>query len=94
MKQIVKVKNLIKGDDLGGCIINSSSYYGNYCGSKNRYSVNVTYPSGETKTRIWGGDTTVTVMNRPEPQKVNYRFAQDGGTGHGDISYSDADNGL
>lgn len=64
MKTTVKVKDLVAGDDLGNCVILSSSYYGDYCGSKNRQSVKVKYRNGSESSRLWGRDTTVTVLNR------------------------------
>lgn len=65
IKTKVQVKDLRAGDDLGTCtIIESPSYYGNYCGQKDRYSVKVKYLNGEESSRLWGKSTTVTVINR------------------------------
>lgn len=60
----IQVKDLRAGDDLGNCKIIASSYYGNYCGTKDSYLVKVEYPCGGESTRFWGKHTTVTVVNR------------------------------
>lgn len=61
----VKVKDLREGDDLGGTVITTPPQYaGNYCGQKDRMFVGVMYKSGKISTRVWGMNTTVTVVNR------------------------------
>jgi hypothetical protein len=65
MNTKVQVKDLKKGDDLGNClIVGDPSYYGNYCGQKDRMLVPVQYGNQEPKTAMWGRNTTVTVINR------------------------------
>jgi hypothetical protein len=64
-KTKVQVKDLRAGDDLRGTIVkNDPVFVGNYCGQKDRMLIDVTYSSGMTSTRVWGKNTTVTVINR------------------------------
>jgi hypothetical protein len=57
-----QVKDLQVGDDLGNCIVLSRpQFISNYCGSKNRASINVRFADGKESTRIWGWATTVKV---------------------------------
>jgi hypothetical protein len=61
----VQVKDLRAGDDLGNCtIVSDPSYLGNYCGQKDRMSVNVRYTNGKESARVWGKHTTVIVVNK------------------------------
>ncbi len=64
MKTTLKVKDLKPGDDLGGTTILAVKYLGNYCGQKDRANVQVRYSNGKESWRIWGNQTTVTVINR------------------------------
>lgn len=64
MTKTVKVKDLKKGDDLGGTVLTADPLYiGNYCGSKDRAQVSVRYANGKETTRIWGWQTTVKIKS-------------------------------
>lgn len=58
----VKVKDLKKGDELGGCtIIETPVLIGDYCGSKNQMRLKVKYSNGKESVRHWGKETTVKI---------------------------------
>jgi hypothetical protein len=58
-----KVKDLREGDNLGNCLILAApNFIGEYCGQRDRVVVRVRFKNGEESSRVWGKNTTVTVI--------------------------------